>query len=419
MLKALVISVNFPRENNERKNRELKALLKGLSIEMIRFFVQELKEENKKTYIGQGKAIEIAEELKKNDYDLVVTNFDLSPTQYQNLKDLWKREIFDRTTVILQTFSQMAHSKEARLQVEIASIRYFKTRLVQKDANYAQVQSGGGLHARGSGEKQINLDRNHYQILLKRKKKELEEVVKQRKENRRNRAHLPMVAIVGYTNAGKSTLMNLFLDATHVEKEKKVLEEDRLFATLETSTRRISFLNYPTFLLTDTVGFISDLPTFLVEAFRSTLEEIQEADLLLHVVDVSDPNYPTQIRVTCETLNEIGVTDIPMVMLYNKVDQLGHIPFIPKENELLTSFRSQEDVPQMVDLIFTNLKKNWKMYVKKIPFSANFYHYQKMGYIEKSRQEEDGYRVKVYVPSAYQKEWETLEDVEDDFDKVR
>ena len=305
MKKVIVISASLCGEDTTRKDKEIINLIGSLDMEAVRFYTQNINEINKNTYIGSGKISEIITYIRPlEDIDSIVFNCDLSPLQFRTLKDLFKKEIYDRTGIILQIFAQRAKTKEAKLQVEIATLQYLRARLVEKEANFSQVTSGGGAHNKGSGEKQIDIDRYKYRVLLAQKNAELESLVSKRAHNRQRRSNcnLPIVAIVGYTNAGKSTLLNTFIEADKKSNEKKVLQEDRLFATLETSTRYIDITKYPSFLLTDTVGFIDNLPTILIKAFRSTLEEIKEADLLIQVVDVSDNEYKNQIITTNNTL---------------------------------------------------------------------------------------------------------------------
>ncbi len=403
MANVLLIESIINKEDITYKHLEMLDLLKTLEIVPSFFVKQELSEPFVRTYIGTGKIHEIYELIITHNIDLVVCNFDLSPVQYMSLKELLKTAILDRTGVILQIFSQKAKSKEARLQAEIANLRYLKSRLVNKEANYSQVTSGGGFKNKGSGEKQIDLDRNKYKTLLKRKEQELNELVVQRKNNRKNRLNLPVMAIVGYTNAGKSTLLNQLLKKSNTRESKKVIQEDKLFATLETSTRLIDIYEYPYFLLTDTVGFISDLPTFLIDAFKSTLEEIADADLLIHVIDVSNPNFREHIKVTYSILKELNCENIPTVYLYNKIDKCKSIPFIPKRNELLVSLNDSNDAKQILDLIFNEIKEKWEYLELEVPSSKNVYMIKKYGYIDHLEMFEDKFKIKGYFPSYHMK----------------
>ncbi len=411
MTDVIVISAAINGEDTTRKDQEMDNLLSSLDMRAIRLYKQNMDEPNKVTYIGKGKVDEIKTYLRALDtVEAIVFNCDLTPLQFRTLKDEFRKEIIDRTGIILQIFALRARTREARLQVEIATLQYLKTRLVEHEANYSQVTSGGGAHNRGSGEKQIDLNRYKYRILLTQKNKELEQLVAQRAHNRnkRNVSELPVVAIVGYTNAGKSTLLNSFIEVNKTSNEKKVLQEDRLFATLETSTRYIDLTDYPAFLLTDTVGFIDNLPTNLIKAFRSTLEEIKEADLLIQVVDVSDPMYKSQIETTNKTLKEIGVSeDIPMIYLYNKCDKIEKLPFFPDEDSLFTSLNNTNDVLSIANLVFKHITKKWKEVKMFIPYSENIYALKKAAYVKEIKENEEGYDITCLannrVLSIYQK----------------
>lgn len=398
MTQVIVISASVNGEDVTRKDEEIVNLLASLDMEAVRIYSQNIDEPYKTTYIGSGKVDEIKTYLRALDnVEAIVFNCDLTPLQFRTLKDEFHKEILDRTGIILQIFALRAKTREAKLQVEIATLQYLKARLVEHEANFSQVTSGGGAHNKGSGEKQIDLDRYKYRVLLAQKNKELEQLVNQRahNRNRRNSTELPVIAIVGYTNAGKSTLLNTFIEANKTSNEKKVLQEDRLFATLETSTRYIDLTDYPAFLLTDTVGFIDNLPTTLIKAFRSTLEEIRDADLLIQVVDVSDSEYQKQIETTNNTLKEIGVSeDIPMIYLYNKVDKLESMPFIPNEDSMFTSLKSTDDILDITKLIFKHIAKDWNETHIFLPYSENLYALRKMALILDIKENDEGYLIK-------------------------
>ena len=291
---------------------ELKSLCEACHIEVIDVVIQKLEKINPATYIGKGKIEEI--KLKLQD-EMVIFDDELTPLQVKNLTDLLETEVTDRTDLILRIFDERAKTKEAKLQVEIARDQYLLPRLVGMQEHMSHQQGGSGF--RGSGEKQIELDRRIIARKLARSRKELAEIVKQRQVQRQRRKNnqIPVIALVGYTNSGKSTLLNTLCP----DKQKKVFEKDMLFATLETSTRHIKIKNHGC-LLTDTVGFIERLPHHLIQAFRSTLEEVKEADLLLHVVDTSFEDYQMQIETTNEVLKSLGVENTPMIYVYNKID---------------------------------------------------------------------------------------------------
>lgn len=291
---------------------ELKSLCIACDIEVNDVVIQKLEKINPATYIGKGKIEEIRLRL---DGEIVIFDDELSPLQVKNLTDQLQTEVTDRTDLILRIFEQRAQTKEAKLQVEIARDQYLLPRLAGMQEHMSHQQGGSGF--RGSGEKQIELDRRIIARKLSRSKKELSEIVKQRQiqRKRRKRNDVPVIALVGYTNSGKSTLLNTLCQ----NKDKKVFQKDMLFATLQTSTRNIKIKNHPC-LLTDTVGFIERLPHNLIQAFRSTLEEVKEADLLLQVVDTSFEDYQMQVDTTNQVLKELGVENTPMIYVYNKVD---------------------------------------------------------------------------------------------------
>ena len=280
---------------------------------------------HKALYIGTGKVQEVRDAAQALDAQLVLINDTLTPSQIKNLQNELKTPVIDRTTLILNIFEMRARTREARLQVETAKLQYLLPRLVgMHEALTRQGGTSGSMSSRGAGEKKLELDRRHIEHRISELRKELDAISRERETQRKRRgqSRIPLVALVGYTNAGKSTIMNHMVERFVGDEEKKVLERDMLFATLDTTIRRINTGNNQDFLLTDTVGFIHKLPHGLVKAFHSTLEEIKGADLLLQVVDVSDPGYQEQMETTRETLRELGAGDIPMLIVFNKADRL-------------------------------------------------------------------------------------------------
>lgn len=324
--RVLLVGVDTGEEQNfDNSMEELKQLAKACFMEPVGMITQSMEFVHKALYIGTGKVQEVRDAAQALDVQLILFNDTLTPSQIKNLQDELKTPVIDRTMLILNIFEIRARTREARLQVETAKLQYFLPRLVgMHEALTRQGGTSGSMSSRGAGEKKLELDRRHIEHRISELRKELDAISRERETQRKRReqSRIPLVALVGYTNAGKSTIMNHMVEQFVGDEEKKVLEQDMLFATLDTTIRRINTGNNQDFLLTDTVGFIHKLPHGLVKAFRSTLEEIKGADLLLQVVDVSDPGYQEQMETTKETLRELGAGDIPMLIVFNKADRL-------------------------------------------------------------------------------------------------
>ena len=289
---------------------ELEFLALTAGAESVRRFTQKLDRANSRTYVGSGKLEEIKEYIYENGISLVVFDDELSPAQLRNLERELEVRILDRTNLILDIFAQRAKTAYAKTQVELAQYQYLLPRLTRMWTHLERQR--GGIRMRGPGESQIETDRRIILNKISLLKEQLKKIDRQMSSQRGNRGSMVRVALVGYTNAGKSTMMNLL-------SKSDVFAENKLFATLDTTVRKVVIENVP-FLLSDTVGFIRKLPTQLIESFKSTLDEVREADILLHVVDVSHPNFEDQIKVVNETLKDIGALDKPTYIVFNKID---------------------------------------------------------------------------------------------------
>ncbi len=316
--KAILVSVCDSKTSMERCEEclnELAFLLETAGGVPVKTVVQKLDHPDSRTYIGSGKLEEVVEYKNALDVDFLVFDDELTPAQLRNLEKAFGCRILDRTTLILDIFAKRARTSIAKTQVELAQLQYMLPRLTRMWTHLERQR--GGIGMRGPGESQIETDRRLITEKITLLKERLKDIDKQKVQQRKNRESLVRVALVGYTNVGKSTLMNLL-------SKSDVFAENKLFATLDTTVRKVVIDNLP-FLLTDTVGFIRKLPHGLVESFKSTLDEVCEADLLMHVVDISHPDYEQQIESVNKTLEEIGAVDKPTIMVFNKIDAYTYI----------------------------------------------------------------------------------------------
>lgn len=332
--RVLLAGVNLNEDKDyEASMKELKNLVKACDMVEEARIDQNLSCINAAYYVGSGKVGEIRETVEALDIDYVIFNDTLSPSQLKNLQNEIEAPIWDRTYLILEIFSRRARTKEARMQVQSARLQYMLPRLTGLRASLGrQGGASGSLSNKGSGEKQIELDRRKIESQISELRRELERMEQERvvQRKRRGQSTCPQAALVGYTNAGKSTLMNKMVELYSGREDKMVMSKDMLFATLDTTVRKITPGDNRDFLLSDTVGFISKLPHSLVKAFRSTLDEIRYADLLLHVVDFSDEHYREQMQITEDTLAQLGAGDIPRIFIMNKADKAPDGERIPK-----------------------------------------------------------------------------------------
>lgn len=341
-------------QQNEAKSREylneLAFLADTAGAETVHTFMQRLPYPNPRTFVGKGKLEEIRAFIEDNDISMAIFDDDLSSKQVLNIERELKVKILDRTSLILDIFAKRARTANAKTQVELAQYQYLLPRLTRMWTHLERQR--GGIGMRGPGETQIETDRRIILTKISLLKEELRNIDKQKAVQRKNRGKLTRVALVGYTNAGKSTLMNLL-------SKSDVFAENKLFATLDTTVRKVIIDNLP-FLLTDTVGFIRKLPTHLVDSFKSTLDEVREADLLVHVVDISHPNFEEQIEVVDKTLREVcNGADKPMIMVFNKIDAFTYTP--KDENDLTPQTRE--------NISLDELKRMW---MSRLPHDCVF-----------------------------------------------
>lgn len=364
-MKAFIVGICYPTMTYDLDSsmQELVSLCEACHIEVERKWIQKVDVIQSSTLIGKGKVMEIKQQV--DIVDMVIFDEELTPLQVKNLTDILAVEVTDRTDLILRIFESRAQTKEAKLQVSIAKNQYLLPRLAGMKEHLSHQQGGQGF--RGSGEKQIELDRRviHNQIL--QAKKELQKIVKQRQVQRKRRKAngIKVVALVGYTNSGKSTLLNTFCH----DKQKQVMAKDMLFATLQTATRKVKIHGHAC-LLSDTVGFIDRLPHHLVQAFRSTLEEVKEADLLLHVIDSSNEKYDEYCKTTQEVLMNLGVEDIPVIYVYNKIDRNRYGLVQPREPYVFVSAKEQMNLDVLEDTVSRMLFKEYAIYDLNIPYEC-------------------------------------------------
>ncbi|NLX66331.1 MAG: GTPase HflX [Bacteroidales bacterium] len=392
---AVLAGLITPDQNEERVNEyldELAFLAETAGLIPIKRFVQRLDIPNTVTFVGSGKLQEIENYVKEEENEVGVVIFDdeLSARQLRNIEKELSIRIMDRTSLILDIFAMRAQTAHAKAQVELAQYQYLLPRLTRMWTHLERQRGGGGTIMRGPGETQLETDRRIILDKIARLKQELKDIDKQKTVQRKNRGKLVRVALVGYTNVGKSTLMTLL-------SKSEVFAENKLFATLDTTVRKVTIENLP-FLLTDTVGFIRKLPTHLIESFKSTLDEVREADILIHIVDISHPAFEEQIAIVEKTLFEIDETEKPTILVFNKIDAFSHVPkdeddLTPKkrenytldelrqtwmqkmnENCLFISAKEKTNIDSLKEMIYDKVKE---IHITRFPYNDFLYqHYE-------------------------------------------
>ena len=354
--KAILIGLITPKLTQDQVDEyleELSFLAKTAGVNPVKRFTQKLPNPDNTTFLGKGKINEVKEYVKDEKIDVVIFDDDLTPSQLKNIQKIFlKTKILDRSNLILDIFASRAQTAQARTQVELAQYEYLLPRLTRMWTHLERQK--GGIGMRGPGETQIETDRRIIKDKISLLKKKLAKIDKQSLTRRKGRADMIRVALVGYTNAGKSTLMNKL-------SKSEIFAENKLFATLDTTVRKVVLKNLP-FLLSDTVGFIRKLPHQLVESFKSTLDEVRESDLLLHVVDISNPNFEEQIEIVNTTISDIGAQSKPQLIIFNKIDAYT---YEIKEEDDLTPIKKE-------NLSLNNLKQTWmsKLNIDSIFISA-------------------------------------------------
>ena len=390
-------------DDTEVSLKELAELVKTAGAETVEVMVQNRESVHPGTYVGKGKIEEIGMMLALHDADGIVCDDELSPAQMKNLEDALQCKVMDRTMVILDIFAQHARTGEGKLQVELAQLKYRATRLIGSYSAMSRIGGGaagasGGIGTRGPGEKKLEMDRRLIKARIAQLNRELEQVKKNREVARsmREKNRTPVIAIVGYTNAGKSTLLNTLTDAG-------VLEENKLFATLDTTTRVLKLESGEQVLLTDTVGFIRKLPHHLIDAFRSTLEEAKYADMILHVVDASNPDMDGQMHIVYETLRNLGVKDKPVITAFNKQDLVAEPETcrdLKADKVVKISAKQGSGLPELLDVIADLLRES-KVYVEKVISYADgskLALIRKYGELLSEEYVAEGTAIKAYVP---------------------
>lgn len=395
--RVILVAVNTGKvEEAEESLDELEELVDTAGAEVVGRIIQNLDAIQSVTYIGKGKLEEVKELIIEKNATGIVCDDELSPMQIRNLEDALETKIMDRTLVILDIFASHAVTKEGKVQVELAQLRYQSTRLAGLGKSLSRL--GGGIGTRGPGEKKIEVDRRIIKDRIAQLRSEVASLEKHRElaRTKRKKEMTPIAAIVGYTNAGKSTLLNTLTEAN-------ILEEDKLFATLDPTTRKLKLPSGQEILLTDTVGFIRKLPHHLIDAFRSTLEEAKYADILIHVVDISNPQYEAHMKSVYDTLEQLGANNKKVITLFNKIDKIDGELIVKDtraEQTIQTAIKKKIGIEELT-MVLEKILKEQKVFLKKL-FSyqeaGKISSIRKYGQLLREEYQADGIYVEAYIP---------------------
>ncbi len=397
--RAVLVAASVNDEDTEALLNELSELVKTAGAETVATLIQNKEAFDNATYIGRGKVEELKDLIAIYEADCIVCDDELSPIQQKNLEDILDVKVLDRTTVILDIFAKHATTGEGKLQVELAQLKYRSTRLIGSNNQLSRL--GGGIGTRGPGEKKLETDRRVIRNRIGQLNRELENVKMHRSVMRKKRLEgdTPVCAIVGYTNAGKSTLLNALTGAG-------VLEEDKLFATLDPTSRRLLLDSRQEIILTDTVGFIRKLPHHLINAFRSTLEEAKYADIIIHVVDISDPDCDDKMAAVYKTLSDLGIMNKPVITVFNKCDKVEELPVIKDlkaEMMLYISAKQGGDFTELKDAV-QNIINSQRKYIEiTVPYNeaGTVNKIRKYGTLLSEEYRDDGIFIKAYIENSF------------------
>lgn len=398
-VKIILAGLWLEQNNNfEESFEETKGLAEACDFVICDTLIQKRRSAHPATFFGEGKVFELKALIEQHQAELCMISSSISPSQMKTLKELLQVPIMDRNDCILEIFAQRAQTKEAKLQVELATLKHRLPYVIHTVQEFSRMGGRSGMKNKGEGEKQLELDRRKIETQMKNTANALKEVKKNRETTRRqrNRSDLKLVSLVGYTNAGKSTIMNTLLDMSEVTKDKQVFVKDMLFATLDTTIRKITYQGFE-FLLSDTVGFVSDLPHELVDAFHSTLESVCEADLILQVIDESNEQKNNHIEVTNQTLQKLEAHNKEMIIVHNKCDICAFQS--NNDSHCYVSAATGQGMEALLETILKHLKKDHLFMKCKIPYEQGnlMALIQKHAKLYSIDQKEDGYEVEIEV----------------------